>query len=74
MLPNGQRGDTVRRHTISDLFPYQEIFLRVLSYLSPQELAGVQGVNRYFARMSLDQQVSFEPSLHLLSEPIIQWR
>ncbi|WVQ79342.1 hypothetical protein IAT38_001439 [Cryptococcus sp. DSM 104549] len=45
------------QHTIRDLFPYEEIFLRILSFLRPSELAAVQGVNRHWARMSLDPQL-----------------
>jgi hypothetical protein len=48
--------------TIADLFPYQEIFLRVLSFLSPTELVHVQGVSKYWAKMSLDPQVSDCPA------------
>ncbi|ORY34893.1 hypothetical protein BCR39DRAFT_515436 [Naematelia encephala] len=44
-------------HTISDLFPYQEIFLRILSFLSPTDLTVLQGVNKYWAKMSLDPQL-----------------
>lgn len=47
-----------KRHDIADLFPYQELFLRVLSFLSPTELAMVQGVSKYWAKMALDPQVS----------------
>lgn len=50
--------DEQTRMSIADLFPYQEIFLRVLSFLSPTELVHVQGVNKYWAKMSLDPQVS----------------
>lgn len=46
------------RHSIADLFPFQEIFLRILSFLSANELAKVQGVCRYWQVMSLDPQVS----------------
>lgn len=35
-----------------------ELFLRILSFLDAHALAGVQGVNSYWARMSLDPQVS----------------
>ena len=67
---------------LGDLFTYQEIFLRVLSFLSPGDLAKGQGVNRYWARMTLDPQVSFltahphplnptDPTLHCsLSLPL----
>lgn len=43
---------------LSAFLAHQEIFLRVLSFLDASELAGVQGVNRYWQYMSLDQQVS----------------
>ncbi|WWC92961.1 uncharacterized protein L201_007924 [Kwoniella dendrophila CBS 6074] len=42
---------------ISDLFPFQEIFLRILSFLPPNDLAKVQGVNRYWSKMSVDPQL-----------------
>ena len=58
--------DPKRQHTISDLFPYQELFLRILSFLSPTDLALVQGVSKYWAKMSLDPQVSITLSLLLL--------
>ncbi|OWZ66709.1 hypothetical protein AYX15_02031 [Cryptococcus neoformans] len=45
------------RHSIADLFPFQEIFLRILSFLSANELAKVQGVCRYWQIMSLDPQL-----------------
>jgi hypothetical protein len=48
-------------HTISDLFPYQEIFIRILSFLTPTDLAAIQNVNKYWAHMSLDPQVSYIP-------------
>lgn len=44
-------------HPIGDIFDYQELFLRILSFLSPTELASIQGVNRYWSRMSTDPQV-----------------
>lgn len=53
-------------HTISDLFPYQELFLRVLSFLPPTDLALAQGVSKYWALMSLDPQVSFRFSFSCL--------
>ncbi|KAI9633021.1 uncharacterized protein MKK02DRAFT_19624 [Dioszegia hungarica] len=34
-----------------------ELFLRILSFLDAHALAGVQGVNSYWARMSLDPQL-----------------
>lgn len=43
---------------MSPIFGYQEIFLRIMSYLTPTELATVQGVNKQWAKMSLDPQVS----------------
>jgi hypothetical protein len=42
----------------TSIFGYEEIFLRIMSFLSPTDLALVQGVNKYWARMSLDPQVS----------------
>ncbi|TYJ54695.1 hypothetical protein B9479_004634 [Cryptococcus floricola] len=44
-------------HGIADLFPFQELFLRILSFLSPSELAAVQGVSKYWQMMSLDPQL-----------------
>lgn len=49
---------TPRPPTFAGLTEHQEIFLRILSFLSPNELAQVQGVNRYWAHMTLDPQVS----------------
>ena len=48
----------LNHHGIADLFPYQEIFLRILSFLSPADLTMVQRVNKYGSRMSMDPQVS----------------
>lgn len=45
-------------HSIGDIFTYQELFIRILSFLSPTELARVQSVNKYWSRMSVDPQVS----------------
>ncbi|WWD20152.1 hypothetical protein CI109_104628 [Kwoniella shandongensis] len=42
---------------IADLFPFQEIFLRILSFLPPTDLAKVQRVDKYWARMSVDPQL-----------------
>jgi hypothetical protein len=56
--PTPETSTSTPPKTISDLFPLQEIFLRILSFLSPSDLAVVQGVDRYWARMSLDPQVS----------------
>ncbi|KAK8849527.1 hypothetical protein IAR55_004861 [Kwoniella newhampshirensis] len=56
----GQDGDTAAREggkVIADLFPFQEIFLRILSFLPPTDLAMVQRVNRYWAKMSVDPQL-----------------
>lgn len=44
--------------TLSQLVGHQEIFLRILGYLPATDLANVQAVNSYWARMSLDPQVS----------------
>lgn len=52
------KRSTATRHSIADLFPLQEIFLRILSFLSANELAKVQGVSKYWQIMSLDPQVS----------------
>ena len=49
------------QRALRDLFGYQEIFLRILSFLSPTDLASVQSVNRHWSRMTLDPQVS-QPS------------
>ncbi|WVF68594.1 hypothetical protein IAT40_003363 [Kwoniella sp. CBS 6097] len=46
-----------RKKDVSDLFPFQEIFLRILSFLSPSELAQIQRVSKYWARMSVDPQL-----------------
>ena len=43
---------------LGGIFGYQELFLRILGFLSPTELATIQGVDRYWSRMALDQQVS----------------
>lgn len=58
--PGNDRGQAQQRspHPIGDIFGYQELFLRILSFLSPTELALIQGVNHYWSRMSTDQQVS----------------
>ncbi|WVR08203.1 hypothetical protein IAU60_005250 [Kwoniella sp. DSM 27419] len=48
------RPSTTHHGRVADLFPFQEIFLRILSFLDPAELAIVQRVNKYWARMSLD--------------------
>ena len=40
------------------VFAYDEIFLRIMSFLSPTDLAVVQGVSKHWARISLDPQVS----------------
>lgn len=48
----------MRTPTSMSIFGYQEIFLRVMSFLSPTDLAMVQGVSRDWAKMSLDPQVS----------------
>ncbi|WVW86762.1 hypothetical protein I302_108816 [Kwoniella bestiolae CBS 10118] len=45
------------RRSISDLFPFQEIFLRILSFLPPNDLAKVQRVDRYWSKMSVDPQL-----------------
>ncbi|OCF37129.1 hypothetical protein I316_01036 [Kwoniella heveanensis BCC8398] len=49
--------DNTKRKDISDLFPFQEIFLRILSFLSPSELAQIQRVSKYWGRMSVDPQL-----------------
>ena len=54
------RSDAAPPAPLSSVFGYQEIFLRIMSYLSPTDLAIVQGVNRQWAKMSLDPQVSHE--------------
>ncbi|WVO23183.1 uncharacterized protein IAS62_004528 [Cryptococcus decagattii] len=51
------KRSTATRHSIADLFPLQEIFLRILSFLSANELAKVQGVSKYWQIMSLDPQL-----------------
>lgn len=56
-LPDG-RFTASGRPTLDRLLAHQEIFLRILSFLSPTELAQVQGVSRYWAHMTLDPQVS----------------
>nr|XP_018260409.1 uncharacterized protein I303_07328 [Kwoniella dejecticola CBS 10117]OBR82567.1 hypothetical protein I303_07328 [Kwoniella dejecticola CBS 10117] len=45
------------KRSVADLFPFQEIFLRILSFLSPNELASIQSVDKYWAKMSLDPQL-----------------
>jgi hypothetical protein len=40
------------------VFAYDEIFLRIMSFLSPTDLAIVQGVSKQWAKISLDPQVS----------------
>jgi hypothetical protein len=62
-LQNGLDASAIIRHTISDLFPYQELLMRILSFLTPTELALMQGVSKYWAKMSLDPQVSITLSL-----------
>ena len=57
----------VKKSSLSDIFGYQELFLRILSFLSPTELATIQGVDRYWSRMALDQQVSSFVVEHLVS-------
>ncbi|WVQ75104.1 hypothetical protein IAR50_004713 [Cryptococcus sp. DSM 104548] len=47
----------LEHHSIADLFPFQELFLRILSFLSPGELVAVQGVSKYWQTMSLDPQL-----------------
>ncbi|WVO13807.1 hypothetical protein L204_101430 [Cryptococcus depauperatus] len=44
-------------HTVADLFPFQEIFLRILSFLEPEDLARAQRVSKYWERMVLDPQL-----------------
>ncbi|EIW71674.1 hypothetical protein M231_07324 [Tremella mesenterica] len=48
---------TPPKHTLADLFHFQEIFLRVLSFLPVSDLARIQAVNSHFAKMSLDPQL-----------------
>lgn len=50
---------------LSRLIGHQEIFLRVLGFLSASDLASAQGVNRYWQHMSLDPQVSHRSLEHL---------
>ncbi|WRT69543.1 uncharacterized protein IL334_006530 [Kwoniella shivajii] len=52
-----QKAMDLEKKTISDLFPLQEIFLRILSFLPPNDLAKIQGVNKYWGRMSVDPQL-----------------
>ncbi|WVQ96134.1 hypothetical protein IAU59_003236 [Kwoniella sp. CBS 9459] len=56
---NGDRKKLApgRKKGVSDLFPFQEIFLRILSFLTPSELAQAQRVSQYWARMSVDPQL-----------------
>jgi hypothetical protein len=56
--PEGSGQMSTNPGSIASIFVYEEIFLRILSFLSPTDLALVQGVNKYWARMSLDPQVS----------------
>jgi hypothetical protein len=44
--------------SVRSVFAYDEIFLRIMSFLSPTDLAVVQGVSKHWARISLDPQVS----------------
>jgi hypothetical protein len=48
---------TGQKLDLSTLITHQEVFLRILGFMNAAELAGVQGVNRYWQTMSLDQQV-----------------
>jgi hypothetical protein len=44
---------------LGNLITHQEIFLRILAFLdTPESLAAVQGVNKYWAHMAIDPQVS----------------
>jgi hypothetical protein len=54
----GKRKEEDSSVQLANLFRYEELFLRVLSFLSPTDLASVQSVNRYWSRMTLDPQVS----------------
>ncbi|KAL7424921.1 hypothetical protein Q5752_000608 [Cryptotrichosporon argae] len=54
---NALRDHAPRRsRSIADLFPLQELFLRVLGFLAPEDLARAQGVSRYWQGMALDPQ------------------
>jgi hypothetical protein len=44
--------------SVRSVFAYDEIFLRIMSFLSPTDLAVAQGVSKQWARISLDPQVS----------------
>jgi hypothetical protein len=48
--------------SVRSVFAYDEIFLRIMSFLSPTDLAVVQGVSKHWARISLDPQVSLSVS------------
>jgi len=48
--------------SVRSVFAYDEIFLRIMSFLSPTDLAVVQGVSKHWARLSLDPQVSLSVS------------
>ncbi|GFZ50070.1 hypothetical protein JCM24511_07823 [Saitozyma sp. JCM 24511] len=42
---------------MADIADNQEVFLRVLAFLDARDLVSVQGVSKYWARMSLDPQL-----------------
>lgn len=50
-------ADTGPHRPLSDLFQLPELFLRVLSFLSPSDLARTQTVNKHWARAALDPQL-----------------
>ncbi|WWC95525.1 hypothetical protein V866_002390 [Kwoniella sp. B9012] len=56
-ISSGASGESSTKRSIADLFPFQEIFLRILSFLPPNDLAMVQRVNRYWGKMSVDPQL-----------------
>ena len=51
------------------MFAYQELFLRILSYLSPTDLVSIQPVSRYWSRMAVDQQVSLTCLSRISTDP-----
>lgn len=61
--PPAETGPSRPKRTMADIADNQEVFLRVLAFLDARDLVSVQGVSKYWARMSLDPQVSGDATL-----------
>ena len=75
--PSLMANATSKTH-LDNIFAYQEIFLRILSFLTPTELALVQCTSKYWSQMTLDQQVGtsdlqLTEMLIQAMETIISW-